>query len=91
MSKKLFENFYDKFVIGKITNKSELTSYITKYYKNLKPITLAWRIFDLKNAGYIQDIGINEFRVVDERQSQSFEMVIDTKPLDFFNEIQKTI
>ncbi len=89
MSKKLFENFYDEFVLGSITSKSELTSYITKYYGKLKPITLAWRIFDLKNAGYIQDIGNNEYRVVDEKQSRLFGMVIDTKTLDFLMKYNK--
>jgi hypothetical protein len=89
MSKKLFKNFYDKFVIGSVISKNELTSYITRYYEDLKPITLAWRIFDLKNAGYIQDIGNNEYRVVDEKLSQLFGMVIDTKTLDFLIEYNK--
>ncbi|MGE4321168.1 MAG: DUF6577 family protein [Acholeplasmataceae bacterium] len=89
MSKRLFENFYDEFVIGSVTSKSKLTSYINKFYENLKPITLAWRIFDLKNSGYIQDIGNNEYRVVDKNQSQLFEMVIDTKTLDFLMKYNK--
>lgn len=89
MSKKLFDNFYDEFVLGSIISKSELTSYLTKYYVKLKPITLAWRIFDLKNAGYIQDIGNNEYRVVDEKQSQMFRMMIDTKTLDFLMKYNK--
>ncbi len=89
MSKKVFENFYDKFVIGSVISKNEIISYINKYYENLKPITLAWRIFDLKNAGYIQDIGNNEYRVVDEKQSQMFEMVVDTKTLDFLMKYNK--
>ena len=53
MSKKTFENFYDEFGIGSVISKNELTSYITKYYENIKPITLAWRIFDLKNADWV--------------------------------------
>ena len=89
MSKKISEHFYDKFAIGSVISKSELTSYISEYYENLKPITLAWRIFDLKNAGYIKDIGNNEYRIVDEKQSQLFGMVIDTKTLDFLMEYNK--
>ena len=89
MSKELFENFYAKFIIGSVTSKSELTAYISKYYENLKPITLAWRIFDLKNAGYIQDIGNNEYRVVDEKKNQLFGMVVDTKTLDFLMKYNK--
>ncbi len=89
MSKKLFKNFYDEFTIGSIINKNELTSYITRYYEKIKPITLAWRIFDLKNAGYIQDIGNNEYRVVDKKQNQTFAMVIDSEILDFLMEYNK--
>ena len=89
MSKKIFKNFYDVFVEGSITNKSNLASFITKHYGKLKPTTLAWRIFDLKNAGYIQDIGNNEYIIVDKKQSQMFSMVIDTKILDFLMKYNK--
>lgn len=89
MSKKLLDNFYNEFVVGSVISKSELISYITKYYGTLKPITLAWRIFDLKNAGCIQILGNHQYRVVDEKESKTLGMVTNTKILDFLTKYNK--
>lgn len=85
----MFEDFYETFDVGSVINKKELASYVSKYYDNIKPITLAWRIFDLKNEGYIRDIGNTYFKVVDKQKSRIFSMSIDTKIHDFLTNYNK--
>lgn len=83
MKKELYKDFYERFAIGKVISKNELSSYIGEYYGELKPMTLAWRLFDLKKTGYIQYIGKNDYRVVDNNPRNIFTMIIDAKTLDF--------
>ena len=86
MKKEALSHFYEYFPLGKIVSKSEIIRYLNSYYPAFTPATLEWRIYDLRNEGYIANAGKDAFMITDCHKVSHFHMEINR---DLLNDLME--
>lgn len=89
MKKEALNHFYDRFSVGDIVEKNEIVRYLNKFYPEIKPVTVEWRIYDLKKDGFLLKTGDDIFEITDRKNKFDFSMNIDGELLNFLMEFNR--
>lgn len=91
MKKEVLNDFYDVFAVGQIVRKDEIRQFLEKYYGEMKKTTLTWRIYDLKNEGYIKTIDRKSFEIIDKNLYIEFTTEVNEKILKLLKKYNSRI
>ena len=89
MKKQALNHFYDRFSVGDIVEKNEIVRYLNKFYPEIKPVTVEWRIYDLKKDGFLLKTGDDTFEITDRKNKLDFSMNIDGELFIFLMEFNR--
>lgn len=91
MNKKIFDDFYNVFNIGETITTRELNTFLSNYFDNLKETTLKWRIYDLRNSGYIRRINSDNYEVIDNSSYSKLIHSVDDRFINVLREYNRKI
>lgn len=83
MKKEALNHFYDRFSVGDTVEKNEIVRYLNKFYPGIKPVTVEWRIYDLKKEGFLVKAEKDAFAILDYKKAADFSMKIDSVLIHF--------
>jgi hypothetical protein len=89
MKKEALNHFYDRFSVGDIVEKNEIVRYLNKFYPGIKPVTVEWRIYDLKKEGFLVKTEKGSFEIVDQKKTPNFNLKIDSDLLNCLMEYNR--